>query len=451
MTDSLRSEVVRQVHRVRRRLIGVDLFRQFSAWSAAALVVFTVWLLVAPFLAARWPARTNWLVLGTALTVGWTCAFASAVRRRPDVTRAALSLDEAYGLRERVVTTMSLSPSDAATPAGRALVQDAVSRVKDLRLSERFPIQLGRHAWLVPSAIAASTLVALFYHPVVGTAHGQAEAGALSELKKSELEKKLEAVQRPKRDVLVDPNRVKSEELKRLEARLDEISRQPRNTAQQLRDRVKELSPLEDEIKKLERDRGDKARLMQQQLALKDGLTPNDAPKNGPASAFQKALGEGDVEKARDEAEKLAKKLANNEMTPEEQQQLGKQLNDLQKKLSDLAQQKSKEDQLRKLAAEGKLDPEALERELQQLRQDNEKLQDLKKLADKLNQCQQCLQSGDAEGLKRAMAQAAQQLGDAARENQEVDDLRDALRKLQESQQVMAQTLEDVDPCPGGT
>lgn len=49
------------------------------------------------------------------------------------------------------------------------------------------------------------------------------------------------------------------------------------------------------------------------------------------------------------------------------------------------------------------------------------------------------------------MAQAAQQLGDTARDSKEVDDLRDALQKLQETQQAMAQTLEDVDPCPGGT
>jgi septal ring factor EnvC (AmiA/AmiB activator) len=448
MADVLRADVIRQVDRVRRRLFGVELLRQLSGWTVTALAVTTGWLLVEPYVASGWP---TWTVLAAALAVGWACALAGAVRRRPSTTRSALSLDEAFGLRERVVTSMSLTPADAATPAGQALLQDARERVQNLCVRERFPLHLGRHAWLVPSAAAALALVALFYQPVVSTAHGKAGGVALSDAKKSELEKKLEAAQRPKRDPAVDPNRVKSDELKRLEARLDEISRQPRNTAQQLRDRVKDLSPLEDEIKKLERDRGEKARLLQQQLAMKDGLSPNEAPKDGPASAFQKALADGDIDKARDEAEKLAKKLANNEMTAEEQQQLGKQLNDLQKKLGDLAGQKNKEEQLRKLAAEGKLDPDALERELQQLRQENEKLQDLQKLADKLNQCQQCLKSGDAEGLKTAMAQAAKQLADAAREGQEADDLRDALQKLQETQQAMAQTLEEVDPCPGGT
>lgn len=451
MPETVRNQVIRQVTRVRRRLLAVELLRQAALWSGVALLVATAWLLVEPFVGANVPHWTGWAVFGAAMALGLLTGIAVALHRCPDITRSALSLDEAFGLRERVVTTLSLSAEDAATPAGQALTNDALNQVKNLRVRDRFPMHLSRQAWLVPSAAAGLALVALFYDPPVKTARAAATNSELSDTAKRELETKLEAAQRPKRDAVVDPNRVKSDDLKKLESRLDEIARQPRNNTQQLRDRVKDMSPLEDEIKKLERDRSEKARLMQQQLAMKDMLTQNEALKDGPANAFQKALADGDFDKAREEAEKLAKKLNNNELTRDELQQLGKQLNDLQKKLGDLAQQKNKEEQLRKLAAEGKLDQEALERELQQLRHENEKLQDLKKLADKLNQCQQCLKSGDAEGLKTAMAQAAQQLGDTARDSKEVDDLRDALQKLQETQQAMAQTLEDVDPCPGGT
>src|SRR5207247_3261446 len=102
----------------------------------------------------------------------------------------------------------------------------------------------------------------------------------------------------------------------------------------------------------------------------------NDAPKDGPANGVQQAHSEGDMDKAREELDKLVKKMKNNELTEKDKEQLAKQMNSLQKKLQDLSQQKNKEEMLKKLAEEGKLDPEALERELAQLKQDNEKLKD---------------------------------------------------------------------------
>jgi DNA repair exonuclease SbcCD ATPase subunit len=262
----------------------------------------------------------------------------------------------------------------------------------------------------------------------------------------------MEAITRPKRDPIVDAERAKSEDLKRLEAKLEEIARQPRENTKQLRDRVKDMTPLEDEIKKLERERGEKSKLLQQQLQMKDQITPNDgAQQEGPAKEFMKALAEGDMESAREQMDKLAKKIAKNELTEQDKQQLAKQLNNLQKKMNDLANQKSKEEMLKKLGEDGKLDSEALERELSQMRQENEKLKDLQKLANKLNQCQQCVKAGDTAGAQKAMGQAADQIGDMARDDKELNDLRDALQNLKDARDAMTKALDEVEPCPGGT
>src|SRR4051812_26001865 len=121
--------------------------------------------------------------------------------------------------------------------------------------------------------------------------------------------------------------------------------------------------------------------MLQQQLTQKDKMMPNDVPQDGPAKEFSKALAEGDVDKAKQELDKLVKKMENNELSDQEKKDLAKQLDDLQKRMDRAAEQQAKQEQLKKLAQDGKLDPEALQRELDKLKKDNEKLTDLKKLA----------------------------------------------------------------------
>jgi hypothetical protein len=451
MVPNVRVEIEKQVGRVRRRLLLRELIGLGIAWSVAAIAVTTVWLLVEPYIWRDAPNWLRWVVLGGSLGIGTIVATTMAIIRRPSATKSALWLDDAFGLRERVTTSLALSGEDAATSAGQAVLADALSQVKGLRVGKRFPIRIGRSGWLVPSAATALTLVALFYTPEMPTAQGTTEGKALASADKVALEKKLDAIIKPKRDPMADPNRVKSEDLKKLEAKLDEIARQPRDTTKQLRERVKEMTPLEDEVKKLERERGEKSRLLQQQLQMKDQLMPNDgSQQDGPAKDFMKALSDGDLDSAREQLDKLAKKMAKDELTEQDKQQLAKQLNNLQKKMNDLAVQKNKEETLKKLGENGKLDPEALEREMTQLRQENEKLKDLQKLANKINQCQQCMKAGDNAGAQKAMGAAADQISEMARDDKELNDLRDALQSMKDTREAMAKAVDDIEPGPNG-
>ena len=148
-----------------------------------------------------------------------------------------------------------------------------------------------------------------------------------------------------------------------------------------------------------------------------------------------KAMAEGDLDAAREQMDKLAKKIAKNEMTEQEKQQLAKQLNSIQKKMNDLATQKNKEEMLKKLGEDGKLDTESLEREMSQLRQENEKLKDLQKLANKLNQCQQCMKAGDA---------SARGKGDGPSRR---SDQRNVPRR--QGTQRLARCIAEYEGCPG--
>ncbi|HEY1376192.1 MAG TPA: hypothetical protein VGF55_05330 [Gemmataceae bacterium] len=437
-----RQIIDRQVGRARRRLVAQLLLRHVAAAWAVALLLTAVWMLAEPFAVAAPPDWLRWAVLGgtagmlTLVAIGWT------VRKAPSRTAAALALDERFGLRERVVTTLSLTPDLYATPAGTALLADAEARVKGLKVRDQFPVGLPWSTALVPAGAVAVALVALFYHPSLSTAQGETAQAQLPAEKKKEIDKKLAELAKKPRTPEKATDRPKSEDLKRLEARLDEIAKKPRDNAQQLRDRIKDLTPLEEEYKKLERDRTEKARALQQQLQAKDKMMPNDVPNDGPAKDFSKALSEGDLEKAKDQLDKLAKKLENNELSQKEKDQLGKQLDDLEKKLDRLAQQKDKQEQLKKLAQQGKLDPETLEREMQKIKKDNEKLKDLNKLAQKLGQCQKCMKQGDAGQAAKALGEAGEQLGKMDLDEKELDDIKDQLDRLKSARNSMCKACD---------
>src|SRR5262249_20329954 len=158
-----------------------------------------------------------------------------------------------------------------------------------------------------------------------------------------------------------------------IDAELDQIANRPRTTKEQLRERIKEMTALEEKLKTLEKDMTDRSRSVKQQLQQMDQLGNQNSTQEGPAKELQKALSEGKLDDAKKEIDRLAKNLKNNQLTDKEKEQLAKQLKDLQKKLERAANQEAKKEQLKQLAKEGKLDSEALKREMKQLEEDAKK------------------------------------------------------------------------------
>src|SRR5262245_7827358 len=132
MQPRARKLVEQQVARVSRRLFVQLLLRHLVVGWAIALAVTAGWMLAEPYTVAAAPDWLRWAVLGGAMGTMTLLSVALTIRRAPSRTIAALSLDEVFGLRERVVTALTLPPEMEATPAGQALLADAHARLKEL-------------------------------------------------------------------------------------------------------------------------------------------------------------------------------------------------------------------------------------------------------------------------------------------------------------------------------
>ena len=99
-----------------------------AAWSLASVAVAATLGLV------------GWMPFGLAAVAAlvWTLATG-----RGSVD-AAIELDSRFGLKERVASALSLPAEQHDTEAGRALIDDAVSRVERIDVAGRFALSPGR-------------------------------------------------------------------------------------------------------------------------------------------------------------------------------------------------------------------------------------------------------------------------------------------------------------------
>lgn len=433
MSNSDSSLLNLQINRAYRRLFAQVLVNRAIGCLSGSLAAALIWFLLEPFLLEQPAAWLRWAVAGSIVVGGMALAAVLAWRGRPSQLAAALSLDEKFGLKERITTSLSLTPEQQATPAGEALLDDVRQRLAPLDVASRFPIRLSWFASLVPTAAALLALVAVFYEPP----KGPAKANAALDMKKppankAEIDKKMEQL-RAKKRTLEFAERPKSEKLQEIEADMEKIANKPRGSREQVRERAKEISALQEKAKERKKELADKSRSLKQQLKEMNRQSQQQQSQDGPAKDLQKALAEGNFEKAQEEAEKLAKKLREGQLGDEAKKQLEKQLDDLKDKLKKAADLKNKEDKLKQMAKEGKIDAETLQREMKELAKQKEKLQDLKKLANKLDQCQKCMEKGDMAGAADNLQQAADGLKQMDLGEKEMEDLQDQLQKLQDA------------------
>lgn len=448
MAKSTLSPLQRQVSRVSRRLF-LRTFFVFLLWSwAVALVLSAGWFLAQAFL---WENLQDWQRLAVAeglFFLATVAAVVLAIVRAPSKISAALLLDERFGLKERATTSMTLAPELETSPAAQALLADVNQRVEKLDIGSRFPVGVPWSITLAPACAAILAIAAFYYQPPPSEANTSPEkdlkqpAANAKEIenKINQLKKKVSEKQKGRKEV--------SEELKRLDAELDQILNRPRQTKEQLRERVPEMAALEEAMKNREKELADKIKALKQQLQQMDKMAGNDS-QEGPAKDLQDALAKGNLDKAKEEIEKLSKKLKENKLTDEEKEQLGNQLKQLKEKLERVAKQENKEKQLKQLAKEGKLDAETLKRELDQLKKDKEKLKDLQELANKLGQCQKCMQKGDGKGAMENLKGAAAKLKDLDLEEKDLDALQEQLQRLEDAKESMCQGCQG-DPQDSG-
>jgi hypothetical protein len=447
------SPLQRQFDRARRRLVLQTLGNALAVAWAGALTVSAACFLADHYLPStatvglRWPVAGGIFALATLAAAGW------AYRNAPSRLAVALTLDDRFGLRERVTTTLTLTDEQRASAAGQALLADVNGRVADLDVRSRFPLRFDRKAALVPGAAAALALAAVFFPPVAPPELASANGPApLPPAVAEKIDQKSEALARNLRKPKTKVPRVKqtADDLEKLDLKdVEKILHQPNDTAEQVREKLKQLTPYEKALENEKQARADRLKSLEKQFEKFDELTRNEkkdpnAPKDE-ADKFQDDLGKGDTDQAKKDVDELAKKLKTGSMSQEQKEQLGKKMDEMKDRLERLSRQKEKEQKLDELEKQGKIDPETLKREREELDREKEKSKDLDQMAKQLDRSRMALEGGDSEKASEELEQLSKQLDDV---NQQKQDLQDVESQLQRMQDARAEMNKSANPKP---
>ena len=432
-----------RVRQARRRLFTQALLNRLGLAWGCALALAVVWFLVEPVAVAGAKPYLKWAVLGGLAGAATVTGVWLGRRAAPSPLAAALAIDQRFDLKERVTTALSLSPHDQSSSAGQALLADANARLERVVVPGKFPVRVGWRALFLPAQAVAIALLALYPPPVLTMLAG---GGSKSDDDQAQADEKAPppkvAGPRPFiRPPAERPN--KSEELRQLEAELEKLYAENNKEAapdkdrpDQVRERQEQIAKAEDRLKKREQEMAEKFQKLQDQMGKMTELDKGEARRDGPAKEFEQALAKGDLKKAQEEVDRLQKKAREKKLDPKEQEQLKKQLEDLNNKVDKATrEQKEKEKKLKDLIDQARRenrDAEALERELKNLQKDQQATKEMQELAKALKQAKQALDQNDMEGLADQLAQAGKQLENIQDDLQDFDDIEEHLQNLKQ-------------------
>jgi hypothetical protein len=468
MASSPRTPLHRQLDRLQHRLFLLGFGRGFILCVSGALFLGALGLLVwslghlrasaydldHPALLARLGAAGVGLLLATiaALGIAWW--------QRPSRLSVALQLDAEFGLRERVTTALTLPPDTVLAPMGQALLADATAQVEKLDVTERHPLRLSRLGALIPGALVCFLLAAFYCEPAAATGSGPEVEGVRPLANADEVAQKLKELER-KPKVPGEKPREGQDELDKLDAEYDKAANQRPKTEDEARELLKDLTSLEERLKKHEKSLAERTQALRERFEQQERMDrlakrKKEEPKDGPAKEFEQAresLERGDTKEAQDRLEKLSRELKDDKLTPEQRQQLSREMQDLQDKLDRLSREAADAKELEKMAQRGELDPDQLQRELDQLRENQGKLsaEDLKNLAEaaeKLKDALKNLKEGKDGDAAQLLEEMGKELGELDKDG-EMKAMALKLAKLQAAQKMIGRSLDGGQPIPG--
>jgi DNA repair exonuclease SbcCD ATPase subunit len=309
-------------------------------------------------------------------------------------------------------------------------------------------------------------MIAVFTYPP----QSQADAGSSEAIKESatqkptDLQKQAQDVRKQQEEKKAQAQAVKPQSIKESDDEISKLLAKPIQDKDQLKDANNKLDGMENELKQKEKDLAAKNEAIQQQLRKFDQTSRKDPPQEGPAKDMQKALGEGDVKKAGEQAEDIAKKLKDGKLDEQAKKDLNKQIEDVEKKLSELKRQKDEDlkkekDNIDKQLDRGDIDKKTAEQMKNDLDKKAENTKDLDQLADKMKQCQQCMKDGEGKDGKEGEAKskeageklqdAADQLKKMAGQQKEQQDLKDQIDDVKQIKQSLQPSQHGGKPVPG--
>lgn len=434
-------ELERPVGRVFRRLrvqrfLGATVWAWAGAFLAAAAAIGAFKVLDRPL------PFPDWAPFAAAAGLGLLIAACVAVFTGPSRVDAATALDRAFHLHERVSSALTLPDDFRETPAGRALIADAIRRVEAVDVASAFAFKLPRRVWapIVPAMVGVGLLYAPAWTPAVVRAASPTKAldpkvvAKQSETLAKKVAAKREAIDK---DKFPEAQNLLAE----IEKKSNELSKSPPAQKDKL---LVEMNKLSDALKERQKQLGTPEQMSKQLQQLKE------MGEKGPADQLAKELARGDFAKAMEQVKQLGEKMKSDKLTQAEKKALEKQLGEAAKKLSDLANMADRKKQLDEARKNGGLSQEQYEREVEKLKQQAQNMQQLQKLAEKLGQCQQAMQNGDSQKAAQAMGEAKNQLSDMANNMEEMQALDDALAEVMDAKTGMSQGMNQFGEGMGG-
>jgi hypothetical protein len=421
-----------QIRQARRRLIAQS-FTSKLAWcwfialcgSLAAIGAGKFWPLADPL---SWAAGA----LGAGLVAGLLAAVAWTWLVRQDALTAAVEIDRRFGLKERVSSALALAPDQRQSEVGQALTGDAVRRLEQIDLAERFGVRLDRRALLPLAPALAALVLALGIDgrtPQTSTAAPTPEA---AQIKKSAetLAKKLEQKRKEAAEAgLPDANGL----LKELEVRAKELAEKGQP------DRKKTLVALNELVKEAEKRRQEVAGGAE----LKQQLGQLKSLQQGPAQKLGQALKTGDLQKAAEEVNKLREQLAGDKLSAEQKEQLAKQVDELRDMLKKSVEaQRQAAEQLKEQvqAARDRGDTEQadkLQQQLDKLAQKGPQMDKLAQMAEQLESAAQAMKQGQSQQAADALGKLSEELSGMQQQSEELEMLDEALAELGDAKSAM--------------
>lgn len=432
----------RQVNIARRRLTLQRLGRTFCvtlfvmliiALSAALLqkyVIYHFW--DSPDLTMAW--TVGWLLFATAGAL--LLATVHTFLHRPSLAEAALEIDQRFQLRERLSSSLLLDDQTQQSVMGRALIEDAERRARQLDIPEQFVLRPAKRG-LLP-LFPLTFFVLLIFLPDA-TRENIVDASAKTALEQ-EVQQVKTAAQQLKKRLEQQRRQAEAQGLKEAEDLFKKLERQ-----------TDELGKREDISKKdaliALNDIKEQLQQKKQQLGSPDEMRKSLANLNemekGPAEQAVKAMEKGDFAAAQEHVKDLAKKLQDGSLTEQEKKELAEQIKQLQKQMQDAAQKHEQQKQelkekIEQAKREGRAaDAAKLQEQLNQKEQQDGQMQQMQQMAEAMQAAQQAMEKGNMQEASEAMQQLADELGEMQASLEQLEDLQSALDQLDQAKNQM--------------
>ena len=418
------------IGRVWRRM-RAQRFLAASVWCLGAALIVAALAIGAARLSGRPVPGPAWAPFAVAVGVGLVAAALIALATGPSRLDAAVAIDRAFHLNERLSTALTLPDGLRASSAGAALMADALRHVEALDLGEHFGLKAPRRAWvpIIPAALALGVL----YLPQEWTQSTARAARAANEVDAKLVKQQSQAIGKSIAQKRKELDKTKFAEAEKLFAEIEKAADQLSKAPPAGKDKaLVKLNEMRDALKERQKELGDVDQIAKQLQQLKQSTS------EGPADQFHKDLAKGDFQKAADELKQLKEKLASGKMSEKEKQALKEQVREMKEQLEKLANLQERRKQLEEALKNGSMTQEQFDKQTAKLDQQAKDLQKLQQLAQKLGECQNQMSKGDMKKAAAAMGLGQKQLEEMAKKMQELEALGDAMADIQDAKEGMS-------------